>query len=56
MSEKVSKEFIDGPDESRVSLQVRIDKDILNDFSDLAKQHNSTISYLIENGTSTTSS
>ena len=50
MSEKVSKEFIDGPDENRVSIQARIDKDILKDFSDLAKQHSSTISYLIENG------
>ena len=50
MSEKVSKDFIDGSDENRVSLQVRIDKDILKDFSNLAKHYNSTISYLIENG------
>ena len=37
-------------DESRIKVQVRIDRDVLKKFEELAEENSSTVSYLIESG------
>lgn len=37
-------------DESRIKVQVRLDRDVLKKFENLAKENDSTVSYLIESG------
>lgn len=50
MWKKVNGELVQTTDESRTTVQVRIDNNILNKLRRLAEKHQSTPSYLIENG------
>ena len=42
--------LIQRTDESRIKVQVRLDRDVLKKFEELAKENDSTVSYLIESG------
>lgn len=50
MWKKVDGRLVHTTDENRITVQVRIDKDVLEVLSKLAEEHESTPSYLIESG------
>lgn len=50
MWKKEGNRLIQTADTNRITVQVRINKDILDELHKLAENHNSTISYLVENG------
>ena len=50
MWKKVENRLVHTTDKNRITVQVRIDKDVLEKLHKLAEEHYSTVSYLIENG------